>query len=268
MKKNMGSTDRVIRIIVAVVIAGLFFTHQISGVVATVLLVITGILILTSFRGFCPLYAIFRPFSSKKGAKLILILFILSPSALLAQQSQPFKRSINDSSTVYLPIFKHGFRPQFVVSVAGGVQNNAHFDHSAPVIGVDIALMCGLLCTKRNYIRNSLSIIYRDGKQLKSWSAELNPQYKIVAEPRFEFGIGPSFGVIFAKLDGVKKYPFTYGLGSSITYNISNIFFALESRYDLTGKVDFNSRSNINSNSALLNRLDNWRTLLKIGYRF
>ena len=59
MKKNMGSTDRIIRIFVAAVIAVLFFTKVIAGTLAIVLLALGGIFLLTSFVSFCPLYAPF-----------------------------------------------------------------------------------------------------------------------------------------------------------------------------------------------------------------
>ncbi len=52
----MGTADRVIRVIVAAIIAALYFANIISGVTATVLLVLAGIFILTSFISFCPLY--------------------------------------------------------------------------------------------------------------------------------------------------------------------------------------------------------------------
>jgi hypothetical protein len=56
MKANMGSTDKIIRILAAVLIAVLYFTNLISGTLATILLVIAGVFILTSFISFCPLY--------------------------------------------------------------------------------------------------------------------------------------------------------------------------------------------------------------------
>lgn len=65
MKKNMGIADKVIRISAAVVVAVLYFTGTISGTLAIVLLILAGILILTSFVGFCPLYAPFN-FSTRK----------------------------------------------------------------------------------------------------------------------------------------------------------------------------------------------------------
>ena len=58
MKKNMGGTDRMIRIIVAVVIGLLFWQGIIAGTLAYVLFVVAGVFLLTSFVSFCPLYAI------------------------------------------------------------------------------------------------------------------------------------------------------------------------------------------------------------------
>jgi hypothetical protein len=48
--------DRVIRIFVALIIAGLYFTNQITGLAAIILLILAAIFILTSFISFCPLY--------------------------------------------------------------------------------------------------------------------------------------------------------------------------------------------------------------------
>ena len=65
MKKNMGSTDKVVRIVIAAVIAVLYFTNYISGTLAIVLLAIAVIFVITSFIGFCPLYQLFG-ISTKK----------------------------------------------------------------------------------------------------------------------------------------------------------------------------------------------------------
>ena len=56
MKQNMGKIDKIVRIIIAAVIAILFFTNQISGTLGIVLLVFAVVLLLTSFISFCPLY--------------------------------------------------------------------------------------------------------------------------------------------------------------------------------------------------------------------
>lgn len=59
MKKNMGSIDKIIRVVIAAVIAVLFLTNVITGTLGIVLLAIAGIFVLTSLVSFCPIYAIF-----------------------------------------------------------------------------------------------------------------------------------------------------------------------------------------------------------------
>ena len=65
MKSNMGSTDKIVRIIIAIVVAVLWYTGTISGTVAIVLAVLAGVFVLTSLIGFCPLYLPFG-LSTKK----------------------------------------------------------------------------------------------------------------------------------------------------------------------------------------------------------
>jgi Inner membrane protein YgaP-like, transmembrane domain len=56
MKKNMGTVDKVIRIMVAVVVVILWFTKVISGTLGIILLILAGIFVVTSIFSFCPLY--------------------------------------------------------------------------------------------------------------------------------------------------------------------------------------------------------------------
>jgi hypothetical protein len=59
MKKNMGSSDRIIRAMIAAIILVLYFTNTIGGTLAIVLMSFAAIFLLTSFLSFCPLYAPF-----------------------------------------------------------------------------------------------------------------------------------------------------------------------------------------------------------------
>lgn len=68
MKQNMGAADRIIRLVIAAVIAVLFFTHVITGTLAVVLGIIGIVFVLTSIVGLCPLYLPFK-ISTKKGSK-------------------------------------------------------------------------------------------------------------------------------------------------------------------------------------------------------
>jgi len=66
MKKNMGTFDRIFRVLVAAVIAVLYFTNVISGTLGIILLALGGIFVLTSLVGFCPLYLPFGINTCKK----------------------------------------------------------------------------------------------------------------------------------------------------------------------------------------------------------
>lgn len=56
MKKNMGSTDKGIRIVVALIIAALYYFNVIEGTLAYILMALAIVFLLTSFISFCPLY--------------------------------------------------------------------------------------------------------------------------------------------------------------------------------------------------------------------
>ncbi|MDH5408374.1 MAG: DUF2892 domain-containing protein [Gammaproteobacteria bacterium] len=65
MQNNVGKTDKLIRTIVALIIAALYFTGTIEGTVAAVLGIIAIIFVVTSLVGTCPIYLILK-LSSKK----------------------------------------------------------------------------------------------------------------------------------------------------------------------------------------------------------
>ncbi len=65
MVKNMGTTDRVVRVVVAAIIAILYFANVISGALAIILGILALIFLATSVVGFCPLYVPFK-FSTRK----------------------------------------------------------------------------------------------------------------------------------------------------------------------------------------------------------
>ena len=67
MIKNIGGFDKVVRILIAAVVATLYLVHAISGVAAIVLGALAGILLLTSLVSLCPLYLPFG-ISTRKGA--------------------------------------------------------------------------------------------------------------------------------------------------------------------------------------------------------
>ena len=65
MKQNMGTADRIIRTVLAIIFAVLYFSGTVTGALGIILLVFAGIFLLTSLISFCPLYVPFK-FSTRK----------------------------------------------------------------------------------------------------------------------------------------------------------------------------------------------------------
>jgi hypothetical protein len=59
MKKNIGTTDKSVRIIIAIIIAVLVYMNVIIGALAIGMLVVAVVLLITSITGFCGLYKVF-----------------------------------------------------------------------------------------------------------------------------------------------------------------------------------------------------------------
>ncbi len=59
MKKNMGIADRLVRVLIAAIVAVLYFTGVVTGTLGIVLLVLAGVFVATSLISFCPLYTLF-----------------------------------------------------------------------------------------------------------------------------------------------------------------------------------------------------------------
>ncbi len=67
MKKNMSVADRVIRTLFAVLVAILYFGHQITGTAAAILGVIAVIFLATSSVGVCLVYKVLGISTLKTG---------------------------------------------------------------------------------------------------------------------------------------------------------------------------------------------------------
>jgi hypothetical protein len=66
MKLNIGTADKVIRIVLAVLCASLYFTNAVTGTAGLVLLAVGAILLLTAMVGVCPLYLLLGIKTNKK----------------------------------------------------------------------------------------------------------------------------------------------------------------------------------------------------------
>jgi len=69
MKKNMGSTDKFVRLVLAIVLILLFYKEILTGTLGIIALVLALILTITSLVSFCPLYTIFGINSCKTQEK-------------------------------------------------------------------------------------------------------------------------------------------------------------------------------------------------------
>jgi hypothetical protein len=59
MKKNMGTIDIIVRLVIAALLVVLYFTQVLTGITGIILLIIAGVLTLTSIFSICPLYMAF-----------------------------------------------------------------------------------------------------------------------------------------------------------------------------------------------------------------
>ena len=65
MKPNVGTNDRIIRAVLAIILAVLYFSGMVTGTLGIILLVLAGVVLLTGLISFCPLYAPYK-FSTRK----------------------------------------------------------------------------------------------------------------------------------------------------------------------------------------------------------
>jgi hypothetical protein len=60
MKQNMGSLDRIIRVVLAIIFAVLYFSGMVTCTFGIILLILGGVFLVTSLISFCPLYVPFK----------------------------------------------------------------------------------------------------------------------------------------------------------------------------------------------------------------
>jgi hypothetical protein len=58
MTKNVGNADRIVRVLLAITFAVLYFSGTITGTLGLVLVVLGGIFVATSLISWCPIYAV------------------------------------------------------------------------------------------------------------------------------------------------------------------------------------------------------------------
>ncbi len=66
MKKNVGSIDKGIRILVALIMVVLYFTNVISGTIGIILLALSAVFVITSLLSYCPIWQVLGLNTMKK----------------------------------------------------------------------------------------------------------------------------------------------------------------------------------------------------------
>lgn len=66
MKKNIGSIDKALRLIFALIVTTLYYFQMISGTVAIIFGSLAFIFLVTSLISFCPLYVPFKISTKEK----------------------------------------------------------------------------------------------------------------------------------------------------------------------------------------------------------
>jgi hypothetical protein len=68
VKKNLSTSDRIIRVLLAVILGALYLTGQVSGTLGIILALAAVVVLLTSVFTFCPIYALLNISSMKKAS--------------------------------------------------------------------------------------------------------------------------------------------------------------------------------------------------------
>lgn len=66
MKCNMGSADRVIRVLIALILGALYLTDSVTGTIGVLFAILALVFLVTSALGFCPLYVPFKISTTRK----------------------------------------------------------------------------------------------------------------------------------------------------------------------------------------------------------
>jgi hypothetical protein len=58
--KNIGKSDKIVRVLIAVLFTVLFLNQVVTGIFGVILVILAGVFLLTSVVGTCPLYLPFK----------------------------------------------------------------------------------------------------------------------------------------------------------------------------------------------------------------
>jgi len=168
--------------------------------------------------------------------------------------------AISAKETKFLPIVTDdNYCLSPAVAVLGGYGKYNGVDGTA-MYGIELSIACPALQLSSLDIKQQISLTHQKKDDFSATNLEFNPHVMFELGKKLQLGVGPGFGVVFAK-DDESDTVFSIGAGASLNYDISNsMFIGLESRYMWTTEAELSTGNKEN--------LDNQRTLLKVGMHF
>lgn len=171
--------------------------------------------------------------------------------------------SLSAKETKILPILtddNYCFNPS--VALIGGYTKYDEADNGTSMYGAELSIACPALQLQSLNIRQQISFVHATEKdKFSSNSLEFNPHVIFKADDKLQVGVGPGVGIVFADADGETDTVIGLNIGASANYDVTpRVFVGAEARYQW-GLAD----ADFNGNKV---SLDNYRTLLKVGYHF
>lgn len=144
------------------------------------------------------------------------------------------------------------YSPNWAIALKGGiVASDVKNADAAPAYGLEVSVDDPLLDPIAGKVRHMVSFNHADGDGLELNTIEWNAHWVFMTHRDFWLGAGPGIGYIWADGRGRDDSP-AVQFGLSATYVQGHALFGLESRYQW----------------ATGDSVDNWLTMVKVGYQF
>ena len=156
------------------------------------------------------------------------------------------------------PIADKDYRPDFTVSLVGGVMDPVRVSQDS-YVGVELAMNCGLLQTPSGVVRTKVSYgrFDKDGTELRIF--EVNPRWTTPLTERLSAGFGPGIGYVRAEVNGRDTDLFAWQLGADLNYRLGRVNLGLGARWqDTVNKTVAPGREGA----------ENWLVQAKAGINF
>jgi len=159
-----------------------------------------------------------------------------------------------------LPILDGDFCGNFKVGLSAGYMDFKNVNASGATEGIELTFDCPVFTLPWDNLRQQLMLNRFNSDGLELTALEFNPYYIIDMGNGIEWGFGPGWGVIWS--DTYKSdVAFSLQAGTGLQYNISKeLYTGADIRWQWTQKIDVAP--------GVTEDLDNFRTQVKIGYRF